>query len=210
MSKTIKVDLGNKESWVECLDEVSAAVKRGWVLVFPTETFYALGCNGLDASPVKNIYELKARPSMKPLLLLISGPEELPSLVKEIPDPGKKLMEAFWPGPLTLIFKASALAPALVTGGTGKIGIRVPGLQFTREMIKTAGAPLIGTSANVSGKPDASNIKDAISDFGEGVGLYLDAGTLEGGAPSTVVDVSGGRPLLVREGRITKAMIEKY
>lgn len=210
MSKTIKVDLYNKESWAACLDEVSAAVKRGWVLVFPTETFYALGCNGLDAAPVKKVYELKSRPSLKPLLLLISGPEELPPLVKEISDSGKKLMEAFWPGPLTLIFKASDLASALVTGGTGKIGIRVPGLEFTREMIKTAGAPLIGTSANISGKPDASNIKDAISDFGEGVGLYLDAGRLEGGAPSSVVDVTGARPVIAREGRITKAMIEKY
>lgn len=209
MSKTIKVELDNQENWKDCFVEATTVIKRGGVLVFPTETFYALGCNGLDAVPVKRVFELKSRHPRSPMLLLISDPEELSPLVEEIPDSGKKLIEAFWPGPLTLIFKASDRVPDLVTGGTGKVGIRVPGLTFAREMLKRAGVPLIGTSANISGKPSAANINDAWNDFAEGVDLYLDAGKLEGGVPSTVVNVTGATPVVVREGRIEKFMIER-
>lgn len=209
MSKTIKVELDNQESWKDCFAEASAVIKRGGVLVFPTETLYALGCNGLDAAPIKKVFELKSRNPHNPLLLLISHPEELPPLVKEIPYSGRKLIEAFWPGPLTLIFKASDQAPDQATGGTGKVGIRVPGLLFTRELIKSAGVPLIGTSANISGKPAATNINDARNGLAEGVDLYIDAGKLEGGSPSTVVDVTGAMPVVAREGSIEKSMIER-
>lgn len=204
MTKIIKVDPGCKEGWKGCFEQISAVVNSGGLIAYPTETFYGLGCDGFNTSSINKIFKLKERSLNKPLLLLISHMRELPPLINGIPAQGERLMEIFWPGPLTIIFQASEKIPAILSSGTGKIGIRIPGLEFTRAMIEQIGLPLVGTSANISGKPGFPDIEDIRKDFGGGVDLYLDGGQLEPDSPSTVVDMTGNKPVVIREGRIKK------
>lgn len=177
------------------------------MIVYPTETFYALGCSGFESASAKNIYRLKKRSHDKPLLLLISQMSELYSLTEEITEEAIKLAKTFWPGPLTLIFKASKKIPLVLTGDTGKIGIRIPGCEFTRKMIARAGVPVVGTSANITGEPGALDIEKTRQDFGDGVSLYLNAGKLGSAAPSTVVDTTKATPEIIREGKINKNLL---
>ncbi len=209
MSKVIKFDLGCKEKWKDCFEEAATVIKGGGVIAYPTETFYGLGCNGLDVPSLKKIFKLKERSFKNPLLLLISCVDELYPLINEIPVRGEQLMNAFWPGPLTMVFKASERVPAILTSGTGKVGVRIPDLEFTRAMILHVGLPLVGTSANTSGKPGALDVEGIEKDFADGVDLYLDAGKLEPGSPSTVVDLTGEKAVIVREGKIAEQKINK-
>jgi len=208
VSKVIKIDPEARGGCQQDLADVSDVVRNKGLIVFPSDTCYGLGCNGLDESAIQRVFELKKRPPHHPLLLLIPCLEDLPSLVTAIPSIARKLIRALWPGPLTLVFKASDKVPRLLTGGTGKIGIRIPGCAFTREMIACVGRPLVGTSANISGRSGALDVTKIRRDFGEGVDLYLDAGRLAQGKPSTVVDVTGKKSLVVREGRVANIDIE--
>ena len=129
----------------------------------------------------------------------------LPEFIKELPPPAEKLIERFWPGPLTLIFEASARIPAKLTGHTGKVGIRVPGHPVARELIRAVGRAVTGTSANPSGSPSASFAAEVIQALGEKIDAVLDGGRTAGGLGSTVLDVSGPSPRMVRQGVVPAA-----
>ena len=204
----IKVDINRPEGWDACLREAAVVIQEGGLLVFPTDTFYGLGCDAWNASSLKKIFALKGRSPEKPLLLLIAEAGDLVKLTQNIPPKAKRLMDAHWPGPLTLVLPASEAVPREASAGTGKIGIRMPGCLFTRELIKRAGVPLVGTSANISGEGGAEDIKNIQGDFGEQVQLYLDAGKLSASAPSTVVDLTGDSVVILREGVIPKEEID--
>ena len=206
----IKIDLNRPEGWDNCLKEAAGVIQKGGLLVFPTDTFYGLGCDAWNAAALRKIFVLKGRPPEKPLLLLIAEVRDSCKLAKDVPPIAKRLMDAYWPGPLTLILPASETVPREACAGTGKIGIRMPGCAFTRELIKRSGVPLVGTSANISGKGEAVDMEGIQGDFGEQVQLYLDAGKLEAKAPSTVVDLTGDGPVILREGVIPKEEIEGF
>lgn len=177
-------------------------VAQGGVISYPTDTFYGLGADPRNPAAVDKLFRVKGRPGNQPILLLIAGNEEAESWASEIPPRAAGLMNRWWPGPLTLVFKARSDTPAELTGGTGTIGLRVPGSGLTRRLLQAVGHALTGTSANRSGRPSLCSAEETAAEIGEWVDLILDGGETPGGSPSTIVDVSSGRPRLIREGAI--------
>lgn len=184
------------------IERASRLILQGGIVAFPTETFYALGADALNEQAIQKIYAVKGREEEKPLLLLVAEKDWLPELIKELPLPAEKLIEKFWPGPLTLVFEASARIPARLTAHTGKVGIRVPGHPMARELIRAVGRAVTGTSANPSGSPGASFAAEVIQALGGKIDAVLDGGRTAGGLGSTILDVSGPSPVVVRQGMI--------
>lgn len=189
--------------------EARKVLRSRGVLALPTETFYALAVNPFDPAALARLFALKARPPEKPVLVLIAGPEMLFQVVREVPAVAIPLMAAFWPGPLTLIFPARLDLPPLLTGGTGTIGLRQPRQPLVCRLMANLGLPLTGTSANRSGQMSLTTAAAVAREFGDGVDLILEAGPCPGGLPSTIVDVTGVPPRLVRAGAISAARLKK-
>lgn len=177
-------------------------IRSGGVVVYPTDTLYGLGADPNNLSAVRRLFEIKGRQSVQPILLLIRDASEVRNWAVEVSTQAEDLMEKFWPGPLTLVFKARAEVLPDLTAGAGTIGLRVPGSALTRELLRFLGTALTGTSANLSGGPSPRTAKEAAASVGNRVDLILDGGDAASGRPSTVVDVSAGRPNVVREGEI--------
>lgn len=189
--------------------EAAEVLKMGGLVAFPTETVYGLGGNGLDSEACKKIYEAKGRPSDNPLILHISQISELRPIVGEIPPMGKKLMDAFWPGPLTMIFPKSDLVPMSVTGGLDTVAVRFPTHPVALAIIRAAGLPIAGPSANSSGKPSPTKASHVEFDLSGKIDVIVDGGASRWGLESTIVDVSGNIPVILRPGAITKEMMEE-
>ncbi len=177
-------------------------IKKGGLVVFPTETVYGLGCNALDKKAVTKIFQVKKRDQGKPLPILIGQKKDLILLVKTIPPLAQKLMKRYWPGPLTLVFHKSKLISALVTGGEKKVAVRLPDSRLVRALVRRAGVPLIGTSANLSGQGSISSVEKVIKQFRNKVDLIIDSGELKKSKVSTVVDVTGKELLVLRRGKV--------
>jgi L-threonylcarbamoyladenylate synthase len=175
-------------------------ISRGGVIAYPTDTFYGLGTDPKNPVAVKRLYEIKGRKADQPILLLIKKAEDVKEWAAEINPASENFMKKFWPGPLTLVFKAGADVLRELTAGTGTIGLRVPGNELTRSLLDFLGIALTGTSANVSGRPNPQTAEEAAASVGDKVDLILDGGKTAGGKPSTVVDVSTDRPRVLREG----------
>jgi L-threonylcarbamoyladenylate synthase len=190
------------------LREAADIVRGGGVIAFPTETFYGLGACPFDAPAVQRIVDLKGR-SLRaaPILVLIRSRADLETLVLEITPAAERLMEACWPGPLTLVFRAAAAVPSVLTAGTGTIGVRLPAHPDVQRLLETVGGPLTGTSANHSGQPPAMTAGEVERVLGGGVDAILNGGATPGGLPSTVVDTTVSPPRLIREGRISTASL---
>lgn len=190
------------------LREAADIVRGGGVIAFPTDTFYGLGARPFDARAVQRLFDLKGRPSRTaPILVLIRSRADLDTLVAEITPAAERLMEACWPGPLTLIFRAAAAVPSVLTAGTGTIGVRLSASRDVQRLIEAVGGPLTGTSANRSGQPPATTAADVERIFGGAVDVILDGGVTPGGLPSTVVDTTVMPPRLIREGRVPTASL---
>lgn len=200
-----KVDREHPDT--ETLELAAGILRRGGVIVYPTETVYGIGANALDAAAVRKVQEVKARKAPKPILLIIGDKSALHALTTGISGEAEMLIDAFWPGPLTLICNASAMVPEAVTQGTGTVGVRVPSSPFCRGLMRLCPWPVTSTSANISGMPVHRTIGEIREALGPGVDLFLDAGTLPESLPSTVVDVAHGRPRLLRAGAIPAARI---
>jgi L-threonylcarbamoyladenylate synthase len=183
-------------------------VRRGGVIAFPTETFYGLGACPFDARAVQRIVALKDR-SLRagPILVLIRSRADLAAFVSEITPAAERLMEACWPGPLTLVFRASAAVPSVLTADTGTIGVRLPAHPDVQRLLEAVGGPLTGTSANRSGRPPATTADDVARALGDGVDAILNGGETPGGLPSTVVDTTVSPPRVIREGRVPTASL---
>jgi L-threonylcarbamoyladenylate synthase len=171
-------------------------------LALPTETFYALAADPCREEALKRLFDLKARPPARPVLLLVADREMVSQVAREVPDAARRLMERFWPGPLTLILPAQGQLSRRVTGGTGTVGVRQPHRDVTLRLLAALGFPVTGTSANRTGEPPLTLAAEVARHFGPGVDLILDAGPCPGGLPSTIVDVSCKPPRLVRPGAI--------
>ena len=183
-------------------------VRRGGVIAFPTETFYGLGACPFDACAVQRIFDLKGRPFQDaPILVLVRSRADLETLAVEITPAAERLMEACWPGPLTIVFRASVAVPSVLTAGTGTIGVRLPAHPDVQRLLEAVGGPLTATSANRSGRPPAMTVDEVERTLGDGVDAILDGGATPGGLPSTVVDTTVTPPRVIREGRVSTAAV---
>ncbi len=190
------------------LCEAAGIVREGGVIAFPTETFYGLGACPFHARAVRRIFDLKGR-SLRtgPILVLIRSRADLAPLVTEITPMADRLMESCWPGPLTLVFRASDDVPSVLTAGTGTIGVRLSAHPDVQRLLEAIGGPLTGTSANRSGRPPATTAEEVELALGDGVDAILDGGATPGGLPSTVVDTTVTPPRVIREGRVPTASV---
>ena len=178
------------------------------IIAYSTESFYALGVPATDEKAVKRLYELKKRPLEKPLPIIVGDMDALESITSGISPKAKELMKRFWPGPLTLIFQARENIPGLLTGGTGKVAVRIPGKSAALDLARVLKCPITATSANPSGKPPAEDPEAVIGYFGEEIDMVIDAGKSPGGRPSTIVDVTVTPPEILREGSVSLNLIE--
>lgn len=204
-----KVDKSNPKLNINVFQEAANILKAGGLVAFPTETVYGLGANALDPSAVKNIYKAKGRPSDNPLIVHISSIDELKPLVKEISKKAESLIRAFWPGPLTIIFKKSSLIPYETSGGLDTVAIRFPKNEVAKLLIKTANLPIAAPSANSSGRPSPTHASHVLFDLDGKIDMIIDGGHCEFGLESTIIDVTESVPCVLRPGSITLEMLEK-
>jgi L-threonylcarbamoyladenylate synthase len=182
-------------------------MKEGGVIAYPTETFYGLGAHAGYAAAVERIFAIKGRSFGNPIALIIGNEENLAELVQDTPPAAKKLMKAFWPGALTLVFHASSRINPRLTAGTGKIGIRVSSHPIAAALAQTLSFPITATSANLSGAAECSTAAEVIACLGEKIAALIDGGRTPGGAGSTVLDMTTDPPAMLREGVIPASMI---
>lgn len=188
----------------------SQAILQGKVIAFPTETFYGLGVDAFNLRAVEEVFAIKGRQENNPLLLLIADQTWLPGLVKKIPPLAETLIARFWPGPLTLIFESSPAVPTLITAQTGKIGIRISSHPVAQALTLAVGRAITGTSANLSGQPAAQTASEVLECLGPRIEGVLDGGKTAGGLGSTVLDISGAVPRMIREGAISRGTLAPY
>lgn len=207
--KTNVMSINKGELDKNVLKKAGKILKEGGLVAFPTETVYGLGANALDVDAVENIYKAKGRPSDNPLIVHIAKFKDLMPLVEDIPEKAVILMEKFWPGPLTIIFKKSALVPEIISGGLDTVAIRMPSHPIALALIEEANTPIAAPSANTSGKPSPTLAKHVIADLKGKVEMIIDGGDTGFGLESTVVDVSGENPMILRPGAITAEDLEE-
>ena len=177
-------------------------IKSGQLVAIPTETVYGLGANGLDEAAVAKIFEAKGRPQDNPLILHISGPEQIELFCHHIPQKAYDLAEAFWPGPLTIVLPARSIVPKRTTGGLSTVAVRCPDNDVTREIIRLSGVPIAAPSANISGKPSTTTAEHVRHDHEGKIAAIVDGGPCRVGVESTIVDLTEKRPRLLRPGGI--------
>ncbi len=182
---------------------IDEAFKMGKLVVFPTETVYGLGANGLDEEASMNIFRAKGRPADNPLILHIAEVSQIRELVDEIPDMAVNLIDMFWPGPLTLIFKRSKAVPDVVTAGLDTVAIRMPSHPVARKILKYTRLPIAAPSANLSGKPSPTSLARVVEDLNGKVDIIVDGGRTSYGIESTVVDLTESPPIILRPGGVT-------
>lgn len=192
------------------LTRAAEVILSGGIVAVPTESFYGLAVNALDKAAIRRLLAVKQIREKHPILTLIPSREALPTYVLSIPPPAATLMQAFWPGGLTLVFHASAIVPSLLTAGTGKIGVRLSSHPIAAGVARRVGLPITGTSANVTGEPPCVQAVEVLASLGERVDLILDAGKTEGGKGSTVLDVTTDPPRLVREGMVGRERLTSF
>jgi L-threonylcarbamoyladenylate synthase len=205
MTLLLKIDPGKPDA--EKLAEAVRVLCEGGVVAFPTETFYGLGADARNETAVEKIFRIKGRNFRNPLSVIVANDREVIPLVEEIPAAAKILMQTFWPGPLTLVFRASSSVLPRLTADTGKIGIRVSSHPLARLLAGGLGGPLTATSANLSGGPECSSADAVIRALGELPDAVIDGGETPGGAGSTILDVTVFPPRILREGAISRSLI---
>lgn len=192
----------------EELKEACDILKNGGLVAFPTETVYGLGGDALNPAASSKIYEAKGRPSDNPLIVHISDMQGLYDVADDISENGKKLARAFWPGPLTMVFKKKDIVPLSTTGGLGTVAVRMPGHAVARELIRQSGVYIAAPSANISGRPSPTKAEHVIEDLNGRIDMIIDGGNVGIGIESTIVDVSCEETVILRPGYITKDMIK--
>jgi len=193
----------------ETLSETVAALSRGEVIAFPTETLYGLGADALNAAAVERVFQLKGRDPANPIPVLIADRAMLSRLVLDVPPLAETLIARFWPGPLTIVLPARSDIPRPLVNAAGAVGVRISSQPIAVELVRALGNPLTATSANPSGKPPARTVEQAMGYFSGEIEIFVDGGTLTSKTGSTVLEISGAGIKLVREGDIAKSAIEK-
>ncbi len=182
--------------------KAAEVIKKGGIVAFPTRCLYGVGADAFNVDAVERIFRIKQRSYQNPILVLISKKEDLDRIVQYVPPAASKIMDRFWPGKVTIVFEAKNSLPAVLTAGTGKIGVRLCGHPVASALISAVKSPITGTSANLAGNAGCSKISDMDSQLADRLDLVLDAGVLKGGAGSTVADVTTDIPMILREGAV--------
>jgi len=183
-------------------------IRAGGLVAMPTDTLYGIAADPFNASAVRRVFAAKGRPTERALPLVAADLRQVEVQLGVLPPLGRTLADHFWPGPLTLLVAATNRLGADVTGGTGKVGVRVPRHAVPRELCRSTACVLTATSANVSGEPPSSRADDVMVVLGARIDVLLDAGSTVGGEPSTIVDVTAPEPRLVRAGAISWETIQ--
>lgn len=191
------------------IDAAIDILKRGGVVGIPTDTLYGLAACVFNLGAVQRVFELKGRPANMPIPVLLADTSDLERCVKESPDAAFDLADKFWPGALTLVLKKSAAIPDIISAGGDTVAVRVPDHSVPRQLVNGLGAPITGTSANRSGEPGLTSAGAVREAFSEELELVIDAGEITGGVASTVLDLSGGVPVLLRQGVVSAEEIEE-
>jgi len=191
------------------IEQAIEILKNGGIVAYPTDTVYGLGADAFQGSAVERIYEAKQRPRHMALPLLLADSAHMVKVASPIPDLAWRLAERFFPGALTLVLRKAPSVPSIVTGGGDTVAVRVPHHPIPIALIKGLGAPIIGTSANLSGQPSPVTAEEAHQQLGGKVDFIIDGGRCPGGIESTVIDLTGDVPRIAREGAIPKQAIEE-
>jgi L-threonylcarbamoyladenylate synthase len=188
----------------EALRAASRVISRGGIAAVPTETFYGLCARYDDPAALERLYALKGRPRNRAMPLIIGDAGMVGLVAAQVTGPAQRLIRKFWPGPLTLLLDAREDLPQLITAGSGKVAVRVPGASFALDLARSIGIPLTATSANISGLPPAESAEEVLRHFGDGPDIVVDGGKTSGGMPSTIVEIKDGQVKIVRPGKITE------
>lgn len=189
--------------------EAVSILKSGGVISFPTDTVYSLGCDYRDGEAVARLYEVKGRPLRKALPLLIGSIDQIDEIALVVPEVARQLAARFWPGALTLVLKKQKSVPDFITAGECTVAVRVPAHPVPLAMVKGLGAPIVGTSANLSGQPSALTASAVSASLGNRVDMVIDGGRAPGGKESTIVDVSTEPPVILRVGAISRSELKR-
>ena len=206
--KTIIEDMTEKIS-PEGIRLAGEILKNGGLVAFPTETVYGLGANALDEEAAAKIYAAKGRPSDNPLIIHIARIEDLEKIAERVPRQGLRLAEAFWPGPLTMIFQKKEIVPYGTTGGLDTVAVRMPDHKIAREVILCGGGYIAAPSANTSGRPSPTTAAHVAEDLSGRIDMIIDGGSVKIGLESTIVDLSGETPVILRPGYINQEMLQE-
>lgn len=194
---------------LQLIAEAGAVIRAGGLVAFPTETVYGLGGDALNAASSGKIYAAKGRPSDNPLIVHIAEIDMLPAIVNEVPEEAYKLAKRYWPGPLTMIFNKAECVPAETTGGLETVAVRMPSNKIAKALIDAAGGYVAAPSANLSGRPSPTAAKYVIEDLDGRVDMIIDGGAADIGLESTIIDLTGKKPMILRPGYITEEMLEE-
>lgn len=191
------------------LRKAAGIIKSGGVVIFPTETVYGIGANGLDEKAIKKLFDIKQRPLNKPISLLVSDFDMISKVAQNITNLEQRIIEAFFPGPLTIVLEKKEIVPNILTNNTNTVGIRMPEGEIARKLVGSAGVPIATTSANISGDQSGTNLGNIRPKFEDKVDYLIDGGESKIGVPSTVIRVVDDEIQVLREGSITKEQIMK-
>jgi L-threonylcarbamoyladenylate synthase len=206
-TKILKINPRNPQ--ISKIKRAAKLIKQGRLIAFPTETVYGLGANALDSFAVKKVFEAKGRPSDNPLIVHIYNKDDIKILAKDIPEITKKIIDQFWPGPLTIVLKKSRLVPKTTTAGLDTVAIRMPKNKIAKILIKEAGVPVAAPSANFAGRPSPTLAKHVWDDLKGRIDLIIDGGQTAIGIESTVIDLSRKKPMLLRPGGVTLEELQR-
>ena len=186
----------------ELIEQAAAVIRGGQTVIYRTRCLYGLGADALNPAAVDRVFRIKQRAPANPVSILVADREMLEACAAEIPEVAEKIMQTFWPGGITLVLRADSMLPRGLTGGTGTIGIRMPAHPVARVLVAAVQRPITATSANLSGQAGSRGIKALPGTVAEAAGLVLDAGELEPGIGSTILDVTCAPPRILREGAV--------
>lgn len=206
-TKVVKIDPAQIDE--SKMEEAAKLIREGELVAFPTETVYGLGADALHPEASKKIYAAKGRPSDNPLIVHICRFEELESIAKEVPPQAKKLADAFWPGPLTMIVWKNDRVPYETTGGMETVAIRMPNHPVALKLIEESGCLIAAPSANTSGKPSPTEAAHVALDLDGKIPMILDGGPVGIGIESTIIDLTEKKPMILRPGYITEKMLSE-
>lgn len=209
ITRVVNVSEQSGEKRMEIYTEMGQLIRDGGLVAFPTETVYGLGANAMDETASARIYEAKGRPSDNPLIAHIADRCQLDMLTETVSEKAKRLMDAFWPGPLTLIFQKTTQVPYGTTGGLDTVAVRMPNHPVALALIRAAKVPIAAPSANLSGRPSPVQADHVYTDLAGRIDVILDGGETDIGIESTIVDVTGECPMILRPGYITRQMLEE-
>ncbi|MEK6958364.1 MAG: L-threonylcarbamoyladenylate synthase, partial [archaeon] len=206
-TKILKIDSRKPEA--KKILEAARIIRKGGLVAFPTETVYGLGANAFNTEAVRKIFRAKGRPFDDPLIVHVCSEKQVYELAEEVAFEAKVLMDKFWPGPLTIVMRKSKKVPAITTANLGTVAIRMPKNRIACALIRKAGVPIAAPSANTFSRPSPTTAGHVLADLKGKIPLILDGGTTRIGIESTVIDLSGKKPVLLRPGAVTLEQLQK-